>query len=263
MLLCLDIGNSHIFGGVFVDNKLALRFRYPTYDSITSDQLGIFLRSVLRENKVDPEKIARVALCSVVPTIDYSLRAACKKYFNVDPFILDHTVASNLKNKTKNPANSGADIIAGIIAATDHYPRRDLIVVDLGTVTTIAAVTKKSEYLGVTFIPGVGTAMNSLQVNAAKLFSVEIIAPQVALGRSTVESIQAGLFFGHLGAIKEIISRIINEVFSKKRAAPLLIATGGFAHLFGREKFFYHVEPDLVLQGLKLAYEINHRCGVR
>lgn len=253
MLLCLDIGNSHIFGGIFKNNKLVLRFRHATYSNITSDQLGIFLKNVLQENGFDPKKITMIAICSVVPSIDYSLKAACKKYFKIAPFVLDPTTQTKIKIKTKNPSENGADIIAGIIAATHSYPQKNLIVVDLGTVTTIAAVTKSRGYLGATFIPGISTAMNSLQINAAKLFPVEIIAPKTALGRSTTESIQTGLFFGHLGAIKEIAKEITNEVFPKN--LPSLVATGGFAHLFKHKKLFHHLEPDLVLQGIKIAYE--------
>lgn len=256
MMLCLDIGNSHIFGGVFKDHKLLLRFRHPTYSSITSDQLGVFLKTVLRENSFTPKDITMIALCSVVPSIDYSLRAACKKYFKIAPFILDHTVKTKVKIKTNTPTENGADIIAGVIAASYLYPQENLIILDLGTVTTIAAVTKKQEYLGATFIPGIQTAMNSLGASAAKLCSVEIIKPQQSLGRSTTESIQAGLFFGHLGAIKEITSRINREIFAKKPS--LLIATGGFAHLFKQEKIFTYLEPDLVLQGIKIAYELNY-----
>jgi len=256
MILCLDIGNSHIFGGVFnKSNKLLLCFRHATYASITSDQLGTFLKNVLQENNFDPKQITAIALCSVVPSIDYSLRAACKKYFKISPFVLNSSIKTKIKIKTINPAENGADIIAGIIAATHHHPQKNLLIIDLGTVTTIAAVTKNREYLGVTFIPGIQTAMNSLQTNAEKLFTVEIIKPKKALGRSTTDSIQAGLFFGHLGAIKEIISRITKEIFNQKK--PLLIATGGFAHLFKHEKIFSHLEPDLVLHGIKLAYEIN------
>ncbi|HBC71911.1 MAG TPA: type III pantothenate kinase [Coxiellaceae bacterium] len=256
MILCLDIGNSHIFGGVFnKSNKLLLCFRHATYASITSDQLGTFLKNVLQENNFDPKQITAIALCSVVPSIDYSLRAACKKYFKISPFVLNSSIKTKIKIKTINPAENGADIIAGIIAATHHHPQKNLLIIDLGTVTTIAAVTKNREYLGVTFIPGIQTAMNSLQTNAAKLFTVEIIKPKKALGRSTTESIQSGLFFGHLGAIKEIISKIIKEKFPQKK--PLLIATGGFAHLFKHEKIFTHLEPDLVLHGIKIAYEIN------
>lgn len=255
MILCLDIGNTHICGGVFKDAKLLLRFRHATYSGLTSDQLGVFLKNTIRENNFDCEQITAIAFCSVVPSIDYSLRAACKKYFQLDPFILQAGVKTEVKIKIQNPTEGGADIIAGIIAATNLYPQKNLIILDLGTVTTIAAASKNKEFLGVAFIPGMNTAMNALQTSAAKLFPVEIIKPQKVVGRSTVESMQAGLFFGQLGAIKEIVSRITKEAFSQE--TPTLIATGGFAHLFEDEKAFDHIEPDLVLHGIRLAYNLN------
>lgn len=255
MILCLDIGNTHICGGVFKDAKLLLRFRHATYSGLTSDQLGVFLKNTIRENDFDCEQITAIAFCSVVPSIDYSLRAACKKYFQLDPFILQAGIKTEIKIKIQNPTEGGADIIAGIIAATNLYPQKNLIILDLGTVTTIAAASKNKEFLGVAFIPGMNTAMNALQTSAAKLFPVEIIKPQRTVGRSTVESMQAGLFFGQLGAIKEIVSRITKEAFSQE--APTLIATGGFAHLFESEKVFDHIEPDLVLHGIRLAYKLN------
>jgi len=255
MILCLDVGNTHVFGGVFDGDKLLLRFRHATYSGLTSDQLGIFLKGVIRDNNFDCNQITSIAFCSVVPSLDYSLRAACKKYLQLEPFILQTGIKTAIKVKTKNPTETGADIIAGIIAATNLYPDRNLLVLDLGTVTTVAAVTKNKEYLGVTFIPGVNTAMNALQSCAAKLFPVEIINPQKAIGRTTVESMQAGLFFGQLGALKEIIARVTQE-FSPQEA-PLLVATGGFTHLFENEKIFDHVDPDLVLHGIRLAYDLN------
>lgn len=257
MLLCLDIGNSHIFGGVFKDNELLLCFRHPTYKNITSDQLGTFLKTVLQENQFDASRITMIALCSVVPSIDYSLKAACIKYFKIDPFVLVPTeTKTNIEIKTINPKENGADIIASVIAASNLYPQENIILIDFGTVTTMAAITKNSEYLGVTFIPGISTAMNSLQISAANLFQVEIIKPKSSLGKSTAESIQSGIFFGHLGSIKEIVLRITEEIFQKK---PLLIATGGFAHLFKEEKIFDHLEPYLVLQGIKTSYELNKK----
>ena len=85
MLLCIDIGNSHIYGGVFVDEEIKLRFRHTSKVS-TSDELGIFLKAVLRENECAPELVKKISICSVVPQIDYSLRAACVKYFGIEPF---------------------------------------------------------------------------------------------------------------------------------------------------------------------------------
>lgn len=258
MMLCLDIGNTHIFGGLFDNDRLMMRFRHATYNNITSDQIGVFLKNVLRENCFHPNNISIIAISSVVNSINYSIRSASKKYFKIEPFFLtQETINENeIIIKTKNPSENGSDIIAGIIAATNNNPNENIIVVDFGTVTTIAAATKNKEYLGVTFIPGIHTSMNSLQINTARLFPVEIIKPLNALGRSTKESIQAGLFFGHIGAIKEIITRITKEVFSNS-TKPLLIATGGFSHLFDQIKYFNNIDPDLILHGIKIAYKSN------
>ena len=99
MMLCLDVGNSHIYGGVFSDNDICLRFRHTSKVS-TSDELGIFLKNVLRENQCEPETIHTISICSVVPQLDYSLRAACVKYFSVEPFFLQAGVnTANTKNK--------------------------------------------------------------------------------------------------------------------------------------------------------------------
>lgn len=257
MLLCLDIGNSHILGGVFADDGLLFNFRHATYTNITADQLGTFLINALQANQITSKQITEIAICSVVPSLDYSVLAACKKYFTIVPFILDSSVKTTIKVKTDNPAENGSDIIAGLIAATHNHPKKNLIVIDLGTVTTLAAINQNKEYLGATFIPGMQTAMLSLHTSAAKLFKVEIIKPQMALGSTTTTSIQSGLFWGHLGAIKETTFRITKEVFQKK--VPLLIATGGFAQLFRDENIFTHIEPNLVLHGIKIAHYMNKK----
>lgn len=255
MILCLDVGNSQIFGGVFNQNKLQLHFRYETKQGGTSDQLGIFLRSVLRENNFCHEKITQIAICSVVPFLDYSLRAACIKYFQIDPFFLAMGAKTGIKIKTNNPGETGADLVAAAIGAIHHYPNKNIIVIDFGTATTFSAISNKKEFLGASFLPGIRLAMNTLQDNTAKLSAVEIQKPENIAGRSTKESIQSGIYFGHLGTIREIVKRMIKETFHNKKA--VIIGTGGFANLFEKEKIFSTVMPNIVLEGLYLALKIN------
>jgi len=255
MILCLDVGNSQIFGGVFDGEKILLRFRYATQKGQTSDQLGIFLKSVLQENGIDCAAINQIAICSVVPSIDYSLRAACIKYFNHEPFLLQAGVKTGLKIKYRNPLEVGADRIANAIAAVKQFPQKNIIVVDLGTATTFCAINTEKEYLGGAILTGIRLSMEALSNNTAKLFSVEILKPESALGRSTIESIQAGLYYGQLGAVRELSKRIGEEVFAGEKF--LLLGTGGFATLFEKEKLFHTIVPDLVLQGLRLALEMN------
>lgn len=255
MILALDVGNSQIFGGVFENDKIILRFRRTSKTGASSDEHGLFLRSVLRENNIDPDQINEIALCSVVPDLVYSLRGACRKYFNITPFFLQPGTKTGLKIRYRNPIEVGADRIANAIAALHLYPNRPLIIVDLGTATTFCAINQDKEYLGGVIIAGLRLSMEVLEAKTAKLPSVEILSLSETLGRSTTESLQSGLYFGHLGQIKEITSRLTRECFPQKN--PFIIGTGGFAGLFDQEKVFDIVHPDLVLTGLVQALKLN------
>ena len=255
MILCLDVGNSHIFGGVFANNVTQLRFRYSSEKVGTSDQLGLFFRQVLRENGIDPSGIQSIALSSVVPSIDYSIIAACIKYFSIEPFLLKAGVKTGLKINIINPAELGADLIATAIGAIEQFPQRDLIVLDLGTAITMSAILADKTFLGCVIMPGMKTAVTALAQKAAKLPVVDIIRLEKTHIRNSVQSIQTGIYFGQLGAIKEIIARLKQEHFAGKQ--PLVLATGGFAHLFDQQHLFTVNIPDLVLHGLRIAMQKN------
>ena len=255
MLLCIDVGNSHIYGGVFVGEEIKLRFRHTSKVS-TSDELGIFLKAVLRENECAPECIKKISICSVVPQIDYSLRAACVKYFGIDPFFLQAGVKTGLNIKYRNPIEVGADRIANAIAASQFYPNQQIIVIDYGTATTFCVITAQKAYLGGVIIPGVRLSVDALSHNTAKLPVVEIVKTDQVVGRSTIESIQSGIFYGVVGACREIIQQIKTQLF--KDEPVLVLATGGFASLFEEQKIYDLLLPDLVLQGIRLATLLNH-----
>jgi type III pantothenate kinase len=255
MILALDVGNSQIYGGVFEKEKMLLSFRRNSKQGSSSDEVGVFLRTVLRENDIDPTKVTQIAFCSVVPDVIYSLRGACKKYFGLNPFILQAGVKTGLKIKYRNPLEVGADRIANSIAATHLYPGKNLIVVDLGTATTFCAISKEKDYLGGSIVAGLKLSMEALEAKTSKLPTVEIVSMNEVLGRSTIESIQSGLYYGHMGTIKEISERISHESFEGDK--PFIIGTGGFANLFEKEKIFDVVHPDLVLKGLLYSLKMN------
>ena len=257
MILALDVGNSQIYGGVFKSldsSEPIFRFRKTSQGGFSSDEAGVFLRSVLRENDIDPASIKKISMCSVVPDVVHSLKNACKKYFSVAPFSLEPGVKTGLKINYRNPVEVGADRIANAIAASHLYPQQNLIIVDLGTATTFCAVNKEKEYLGGSIVAGLRLCMEALESKTAKLPSVEIVPMERALGRATVESIQSGLYFSHMGAIREISQKITQECFQER---PFVIGTGGFSTLFEKEKLFDVVRADLVLQGLLLALKLN------
>lgn len=255
MILCLDIGNTHIFGGLMQDNTILLRFRYPSDHTMTSDVLGLFLRDVIQANQFDPSAVNGVSICSVVPALDYTVRAACRKYFKLSPLFLKPGVKTGLKLGIKNPLELGADRIANAIAAIERYPKRHLIVVDYGTATTVCVINKHNTYLGGAILPGFKLSMESLSQKAAKLSAVDILKPDNALGKTTATNIQAGLYFGQLGATKEIIAQLNATVFTDE--APIVISTGGYAHLLQSEQLFTENLPDLVLDGLYLVWQKN------
>ncbi|MCB1694373.1 MAG: type III pantothenate kinase [Pseudomonadales bacterium] len=255
MILCLDVGNTQIYGGLFVDERLKFQFRRTSQLRSSSDELGVFFRSVLRENGIDPDGITEVAICCVVPDVMYSLRAACQKYFNTDPLVLRPGTKTGLKIKTRDPREVGADRIADAVGAVSLYPDRNLIVADFGTATTICAISRQKEFLGGNIIPGVRLSMEALETRTAQLPSVEIMPPETAVGRSTIESIQSGLYWSNVGMVKELVSRITTEVFGGEH--PFVIGTGGFAQLFNREKLFDAVIPDLILTGLLEVIRLN------
>ncbi len=260
MILCLDVGNSHILGGVFADNKLLCQFRHPSEEKLTSDQLGLFFRQVLEANQLDPKKITDIAYCSVVPTLNYSIRAAFIKYFGKEPFVLQPGTKTGLKIKCKNPHDVGSDRIARTIAATEAFPNKNIISVDLGTATTLDVINTQAEYLGGAILPGIKISMQALHTHTAKLSPVSIEKPERAIGQTTVSNIQSGLYYGHLGAIRQIITQIKHEAFNSNNDI-IIVGTGGFAQLFSDEKLFSCIIPELSLQGIMLTLQKNQQLA--
>ena len=253
MLLALDAGNTQLFGGVFREDKLLARFR-GTSGSSTSDEFGTFFKGVLRENGIDPKEITELAICSVVPELIYPLRQASLKYFSLEPFLLQGGIKTGLNIKYKNPAEVGADRIANAIAASGLFPAKDLVIVDLGTATTFCAVSEKKEYLGGVIMPGLRISMEALASRTAKLPRVEIARPAELVGRTTVDSIQSGLYYSSLLSIRGIAAKIKSDYFSEE---ALVIGTGGFSKLFEDAGLFDRIVPDLVLLGIAAAVRLN------
>ncbi len=254
MLLALDIGNSQILGGVFKDDKILFKFR-KTSKGYTSDEFGIFFKSVLRENGIAPGNISKIAICSVVPGLIYPLYQSAIKYFNIEPFIIQPGIKTGLNLKYKNPQEIGSDRIANAIGATKLFENKNTIIVDLGTATTFCIISAKKEYLGGIIMPGLKISMEALSIETAKLPKVEILKPENLIGKSTVEAIQAGLYFSHLLAMKGIIAKIKKEYFKKDNIT--IIGTGGFSKIFENDKIFDYINPDLVLIGINTAIKMN------
>lgn len=152
----------------------------------------------------------------------------------------------------------GADRIASCIGAIADYPNKNLLIIDLGTATTFDLVTKDKKYLSGSIMPGVKLSLNALCQGASQLSSITIIKPDVAIGYDTKTNIRSGLYYGHLGALRELKTRSLKEF----RAPVYTIATGGFVGLFKDEGIFDEISPDLILRGIRIAFLENNKKGV-
>lgn len=255
MILCLDVGNTTIHGGVYHNDELITQFRKMSRQHFSADEAGLFFKNVLRENEVDVKSIQGISVCSVVPAVNHSLRGACQKYLGMDPFFLRPGVKTGLKVKYRNPVEVGADRIANAIGAVHLYPDRNRVVIDFGTATTFCAISKNREYLGGIIVPGVRISMEALERETAQLPTVEIKEVDHVIGKSTIESIQSGLYHGQVGMVRELIKGITREAFGDE--PPVVIGTGGFSRLFENAGLFDAIVPTLVLDGLRIAYQMN------
>lgn len=250
MILCLDVGNTHIFAGVFHGEKVRFKCRYDTVQTNTSDQMGLFFLQALREAGIALTDITAIMVSSVVPNIDYSLRSACIKYLKQTPLFLQAGVKTGIKVKVPNPKEVGADIIASCMASAKHYPKQNVIIIDCGTATTISALNKEGAYIGSAILPGFRTAMQALTRNAALLSGAEILKPDGFLGNTTAKCIQVGLYYSQLGSLELITKGVSRTYFAGEKV--VVIATGGFSTLLQGEPVLDAIYPDLVLEGLRL-----------
>jgi len=255
MLLTMDVGNTQIYCGVFDGDEIRATFRRTSTIRASSDEFGAFFRTMLRENDIEPACIDMAAICSVAPDAVHSLRNCFRKYFGFEPYLLQPGVKTGLKVRYRNPLEVGADKIANAIGALARFPGRNLIIVDFGTATTLCAVGKDREYLGGIITPGLQISMAALESHTARLPTVEIVRPADVLGRSIVESIQSGLYYGALATVRALATAITNTHFDGDH--PLTIGTGGFGRLFEHEQLFDEFVPELPLLGLRRAVELS------
>lgn len=253
--LCFDIGNTDIYGGVFAGRDLRMEFRKSNRYRPSVDEFGVFLVQLLRTHGIEPGEIAEVAAACVVPDSLRSVVGACEKYLERPVLLLEAGVRTGLKIKVKDPREVGADRIANAVAAVELFPDQNLILIDMGTATTFCAVNRRREYLGGAIAAGLGLSMRALGTQTAKLPIVDVVAPTSALGRTTVENIQSGLFFGHVGLVREMVARLREEAFDGEPTR--VVGTGGLAHLFDGMDLFDEIVPALVLRGLQRAIALN------
>jgi len=253
LLLAIDVGNTHIMLGVYREENILVYWRLATRKESTEDELGMVIKDLLHNSRINLSDISSIAISSVVPPLMYSLERMANKYFNLEPLVVGPGIKTGLNIVTDNPREVGADRIVNAVAAYNLYDG-PLIIVDFGTATTFCAVSKNGEYLGGVIAPGIGISLEALFDKAAKLPRVEIIRPPQVIGKDTVSSMQSGIVFGYVGQVDGIVRRMMKE-FPEE---PKVIATGGFASMIAREsETICKVNSLLTLEGLRIISKMN------
>lgn len=253
MLLVIDCGNTNISIGLYEGEKLAHHFRVSTKRHATGDEYGTQLLSLLAHSGVSARDVGSGIVASVVPQLNRALTGACETYFGWTPHLVGPGMKTGMPILIDNPSEVGADRIANAVAAWSRY-QSALIVVDFGTATNFDVVSPKGEYLGGAIAPGVEISIDALFARAAKLPRIEMKPPPRVVGKNTVSALQSGLFFGYVGLVDELVTRMKEELGTAAR----VIGTGGLATLFaGVSRTLDEVDELLTLDGLRILHSMN------
>jgi type III pantothenate kinase len=260
MLLAIDVGNTNIVLGVFrdADWELLHSWRLTTLRERTADELGILVTSLCEHHRVKRSDITGIVMASVVPPLTGTMMAMVAKYFGGRmPLNIEPAVNSGMPILYDNPSEVGADRVVNGIAAYEEYGRsaqRAVIVVDFGTATTFDAISARGEYLGGVICPGPQISADALFQRAARLPRIEVRKPERVIGRTTVASMQAGLFWGYVDMVEGLVRRMRAELGGN----PVVVATGGLAILVAPETALIdHVDAELTLRGLRIVWQRN------
>jgi type III pantothenate kinase len=251
VLLVIDVGNTNIVLGLMRGAQVVRTFRVTTSER-TTDETGVLLLTLLRHAGVVPGDLKGAILASVVPSVQYSLQKALRRYLDVEPLVVGRGIRTGMKIRTDNPREVGADRIVNAVAAWDRF-KGPVIVVDFGTATTVDCVNASCEYVGGAIAPGLRIAEEALFSRTAKLPRVEVERPVSPIGTNTVTAIQSGLFWGYVGLVESLVRRCRDEL-----GGGTVIATGGLSNLIAPEvASIAHVDGWLTLRGLALLYDLN------
>jgi len=253
MLLAVDIGNTTIALGVFEGKRLVNEWRARSEREKTADEYGILLLDLLRLAGLEPAAIDGVIISSVVPPLTPVFQELGQRLFGRKALVVGPGLKTGMPILYENPGEVGADRVVASLAAFEKHGG-PCIVVDFGTATTFDSVTAKGEYLGGAIAPGIQISAEALYLRTAKLPRIEVVKPRRAIGKTTVASMQSGIYFGYVG----LVNHLIGEIGKELGGQPVIVVTGGFGAQLGPEiRGVYHLEPDLVLEGLRIIYDRN------
>ncbi|MGX9985127.1 type III pantothenate kinase [Soonwooa purpurea] len=242
--IVINIGNTNIRFGLFDDDNCDISWVINTKPYRTRDEMYAQFLMLYQTYKIEPEKIDKIIIGSVVPQLTLDISSAVEKIHGKKPILVDRKTPSGVQAKSKQ---MGTDIYANLVAAHNLYPNRKKIVLDFGTALTASCVAENGETIGVIIAPGIITSLNSLINQTAQLPEIELKKPKSVLGLDTVTCMQSGMVYGFLGMVEGFIDRINDEVNDD----CFVVATGGVSHIYKPLTEKIHIADRLhTLKGL-------------
>lgn len=255
MILTIDVGNSNIVLGAVQGNEIVFEARLRTDATKTSDEYCIDLKMILDVYSLNSADIEGSIIASVVPQVSNSMQTAVRKLTGKAPLVVGPGLKTGLNIAIDNPAQTGADLVVGCVAALREH-KAPMIIIDMGTATTMIVLDKNSAMIGGAIIPGVKISMDALTNRTALLPGLQLDQPKKAIGRNTIDCMRSGLMLGSACMIDGMIDRMEEELGYK----TTVIATGGIAKFvlpMCRHEIIY--DKDLLVKGLAALYRENSR----
>ena len=253
MILTIDIGNTNIVLGGFEGETILFIERISTNQAATDLEYASDVKTALDVHNIDPKEVQGAILSSVVPSVTNTFQRAVQKYLNVSVTVVEPGMKTGLSIVINNPAQLGSDLVVGAVAGIQEYSL-PLIIIDMGTATTISVVDDKKHYIGGMIMPGVQISLDALTTRASQLSGISIEEPRKIIGKNTVDCMKSGILYGNAAAVDGIIDRIEEELGQK----VTVIATGGMSRkIIPHCKRKMILDGDLLLKGLQIVYDKN------
>ena len=253
MVLAVDIGNTNIVIGGFVDNKILFRERVSTNQTATDLEYSVTVKTALEVHGYSSKEVTGAVLSSVVPSVTNTVKRAIEKCFCVKPLVVGPGVKNGLSILIDNPKQLGSDLVVDAVAGVNEYPL-PLIIVDMGTATTFSVIDKKRSYIGGLITTGLAVSTDALIRRTAQLPRFSFDLPEKVIGTNTVDCLRSGIMYANAATMDGIVDRIEEELGEK----CTVVATGGLAGLVTplcKRKII--LDDDLLLKGLMLIYKKN------
>ncbi len=253
MVLAIDIGNTNIVLGGFLEDKLEFVARIATDASKTEDEYATKIKSILTLHNVDKKEVSGTIISSVVPPLNGIFKRAVKIVYGIDPILVGPGIKTGINLRCDDPSSVGADLICGCVAAHHLYGSPALII-DMGTATKIMVLDKSGTFTGASIIPGVKLALKTLAQGTAQLPQISLEAPKSVMGKNTIDCMRSGAVLGNASMLDGMIDRFNEEM---GESLPVY-ATGGIAPMiipYCKHKII--LNENLILEGLNILYKKN------